>query len=124
MTEKLSAQEDSSLEPLSVARIGIIGYGNIGKLAAKTLRDMQPECLGAIADLIEKSAGNVLPDYATLLAQNEITAVIIATPPSTHFDIASAALNAGKDVLIEKPPTLTVQELQQLEQLAKDKDRV
>ncbi len=47
-----------------------------------------------------------------------IKAVVIATPPSTHFDLARAALDAGKDVLVTKPPTRTIDELEFLTELA------
>lgn len=47
-----------------------------------------------------------------------IKAVVIATPPATHFDLARAALEAGKDVLVTKPPTRTIDELESLTKLA------
>jgi predicted dehydrogenase len=43
------------------------------------------------------------PDLADVLADDGVSAVAIATPASTHFDVAMAAIEAGRHVLIEKP---------------------
>ena len=42
-------------------------------------------------------------DYQSLLSDPDLSAVHLCTPNSTHFDIASAFIKAGKDVLVEKP---------------------
>ena len=54
----------------------------------------------------------------------EINAVIIATPAETHFEIAKKVLDAGKNVLVEKPITLFSSEAEKLLKLAKEKDRI
>ena len=58
-----------------------------------------------------------------MLEKSEIEAVIIATPTSTHKDIAIDCLNAGKDVLIEKPMSRTYQEAKQIVDAAKKNKR-
>jgi len=50
-------------------------------------------------------AVKVSTDYRDLLADPSVDAVAVATPVSTHFDLAMAALRAGKHVLVEKPMT-------------------
>jgi predicted dehydrogenase len=50
--------------------------------------------------------------------------VVIATPAETHYSIAKLALNAGKDVLVEKPLTLDLSEAEQLLKLAVEKNAV
>jgi predicted dehydrogenase len=55
---------------------------------------------------------------------HEIDAVAIATPVETHYELASAALAAGKHVFLEKPMTKTVEEGQRLLDLALRKERV
>ncbi|MCL6582722.1 MAG: Gfo/Idh/MocA family oxidoreductase [bacterium] len=62
---------------------------------------------------------SVLADPEEVLADPTVQAVIIATPPKTHFNLAQQALRAGKDVLITKPPTKTIEELECLTALAK-----
>ena len=56
----------------------------------------------------------IYDSYESLLANPDIHAVIIATPDHWHAAIAVAALNAGKDVYLEKPMTFTIYEGQQL----------
>src|SRR5204863_9778462 len=74
------------------------------------------------------SAGRVAPfaSYAGPQAVAEmlrqpLDAVCIATPDDRHFDMSRQALEAGKHVLIEKPSVLTLQELDQLTALAKER---
>lgn len=55
-------------------------------------------------------------DAHTLLNDEEVNAIYIATPPDTHVAYAIAALKAGKNVYVEKPMTLNAQEAGQLEQ--------
>lgn len=59
-------------------------------------------------------------DLAEILASEKVQAVTLATPPFAHFDMAKDILKAGKHLLLEKPVTLTVEEAEQLQQLAID----
>jgi predicted dehydrogenase len=56
----------------------------------------------------------VVEDGRTIFENPEIDAVVIATPPATHFPLAEAAFESGKDVLVTKPPTLSIGELEAL----------
>src|SRR6185437_15513175 len=56
--------------------------------------------------------------YEQVLADPEVAAVAIATPAATHFDLVRAALEAGKNVLVEKPLTASVAEGHKLADLA------
>jgi predicted dehydrogenase len=58
-------------------------------------------------------------DFKTALADPELDAVAIATPVSTHFQLAKQALQAGKHVLLEKPMAQTTKECDELIELAK-----
>jgi len=53
-------------------------------------------------------------DAGALIADEEVQAIYIATPPDSHFQYAMMALKAGKAIYVEKPMTLTVKEAQQL----------
>lgn len=69
------------------------------------------------------------PDYQTMFAEEAkrpdgIQAVSIATPNFTHYEIAKAALNAGLHVYCEKPMCFWAEEAEELEKLAKEKNRV
>ena len=63
-------------------------------------------------------------NYAVLLEDPEIDAIVIATPTKTHFSLAKAALEAKKHVFVEKPLATTVIEAQILCQLAKTENLV
>ena len=49
--------------------------------------------------------------YEAALASHDVDVVLIATPPSSHLDLALRAITAGKDVIVEKPPFLSVSDL-------------
>jgi predicted dehydrogenase len=61
--------------------------------------------------------------FADLNENNDVEAMVIATPVSTHFDLAKRALLAGKHVFIEKPMTASSSEAIELIKLAEDKNR-
>jgi UDP-2-acetamido-3-amino-2,3-dideoxy-glucuronate N-acetyltransferase len=59
--------------------------------------------------------------FESILIDQEIDAVVIVTPPATHFDLAKKALEAGKHVWVEKPLALRVNEGRELVRLAQAK---
>ena len=66
----------------------------------------------------------VTDDWAAVLADGELDGVVIATPTSTHFPLASEALECGKHVLVEKPLTDSADTSQRLVVMADELDRV
>jgi predicted dehydrogenase len=95
-------------------RIGVVGCGYWGAKHVRVLSGLGD--VGGVA-LIDPSApsrealGAAFPlasSYSSLAAAlPQVDAVVIATPPSTHTDLALEALRAGKDVLVEKPLATT-----------------
>ncbi|HTZ87396.1 MAG TPA: Gfo/Idh/MocA family oxidoreductase, partial [Solirubrobacteraceae bacterium] len=63
-------------------------------------------------------------ELAELLADDSIEAVVIATPPKTHYELARMALEAGKHVLVEKPLATHLVQAQRLAELAAARDRL
>ena len=63
-------------------------------------------------------------DYREVLARSDVDVVIIATPDHWHAPIAMAALDAGKDVYLEKPMTHTIAEAKALARKVKETGRV
>ena len=59
-----------------------------------------------------------------MLADPELEAVVIATPVPTHYELAKQALEAGKHVLVEKPPAMKGAEMDELVKLAAERDLV
>jgi predicted dehydrogenase len=93
-------------------RVGVVGYGYWGPNLARAVAEIDAAALQIIADASPQAlerAGRRHPsallvsDWHNALANPAVDAIIIATPVSTHFEIALAALKAGKHVLVEKP---------------------
>src|SRR3972149_6106059 len=90
--------------------VALIGYGYWGPRwlrALSTLSDVRIEavCTTSEGAVSEYPRVSVFRRYQEAIQSNSVQAVIIATPPSTHFDIAQFALSRGKHVLVEKPMT-------------------
>ncbi len=60
-------------------------------------------------------------DYQSLLSDHDLSAIHICTPNSTHFEIASAFIKAGKNVLVEKPLALSSRDAYELVELARSR---
>lgn len=114
----------------SKINLGLIGLGSIGLVHAAVLREPTNKngiVLKAIADFVPKEIYKdvaYFKDYRMLLQKKDISTVSIATPPNTHYQIALEALNANKNVLLEKPPTLAIRQLEELAEIASDKNLV
>ena len=104
--------------------IGIIGTGGIARAHAAAYLDMVPEVdLVAVCDIdaarareaaAEWGAEEVCTDYRDLLSLDAVDAVSVCTPTATHSEPAVAALDAGKNVLVEKPMAASTAEAQQM----------
>ena len=95
-------------------KIAIVGAGRWGKNLIKEF-----EVLADVAKIIRRD--NSATDYPAVLADQTVTAVVVATPIDTHFAIAKQALEAGKHVFLEKPGTASETELAELISLAESK---
>jgi len=74
--------------------------------------DLDPGRLARVSSLYPKVCTTT--DFHDLVNNHSVDAVIVATPVRTHFEIAMAALKAGKHVLVEKPIASTADQAQQL----------
>lgn len=91
--------------------------------------DIDPERGRAFGEKLHVAPERCYPDYKTMFAQESnredgIQAVSIATPNGTHYEITKAALEAGLHVICEKPLCFTVEEAEELGQLAKKYNKV
>lgn len=101
--------------------IGIVGTGLMGTKHAHSVASLDSARLVSVAAATPADAQKVADhhgvpavDYAAMLADEHIAALVIATPTDTHAALAAAALDAGKHVLVEKPLTRTVEEARTL----------
>jgi len=95
-------------------RLGLVGYGYWGPNYARLIDEMPDATLTWCADIAQEAralaharhpSAAITADYRELLAAPDCDAVIIAAPSRHHFDMALAAFDAGKDMLVEKPLT-------------------
>jgi predicted dehydrogenase len=100
-------------------RFGVIGYGYWGPNLARNLAEARGAKVVAVSDLQSERcdlAQRRYPciwtstDARDILSASDIDVVVIATPVVTHFELAMAALSAGKHVLLEKPMTQTAEQ--------------
>jgi predicted dehydrogenase len=110
-----------------MTRVGLIGFGYWGPNLARNISETAGLQLAAVVDArperlelaTRRHAGAVpLTDAAALLDRADIDAGVVATPMSTHVDLAKAAIERGKHVLVEKPLAPTAREAEMLGELA------
>lgn len=112
-------------------KVGLIGYGFSGQCFHAPFLRLVPDfdfCAIATSNAQKvKEDGLRVKTYATaadLYADSSIDLVVIAATHAVHFELAEAALNAKKHVVIDKPFTVTFAEAEKLVALAKQVDRV
>jgi len=105
-------------------RVGVIGVGHLGKHHARILASLPDvELVGVVdtnrprADEIA-AANHTRPLYDAKELAGNVDAVTIAVPTETHLEVARSFLMAGVPVLVEKPMTRTLEEADQLIDLA------
>lgn len=113
-------------------RAGVIGFGYWGPNFVRVLRTLpQCELVGIVDSRDDALAGaarmhpglNLFRSVDDLLEEG-VDAVVVATPAQTHFPIAKRLLEAGIDVLVEKPMALSVDEGERLQEIAEARRRV
>ena len=114
-------------------RFGLIGFGAWGRFHAEAIRKAPGAELAAIACTSEATAAQarerypdakVHLDWHELLADAAIDAVDIVVPNHLHAEIAIAALEAGKNVLLEKPMAATIADCDRLVEAVRRTGRV
>lgn len=115
---------------MSNFNIAVIGCGNWGMNHVRTAYRLFGEKLKYCSDSFSESEAKVkavsekitfTTDISDIINDDSVNAVIVATPAETHFDITKTLLEAGKNVLVEKPITLNSDEARILDELAKEK---
>jgi predicted dehydrogenase len=113
-------------------RIGLLGFGYWGPNLARNFSQNSEMELAAICDFSSARLDKARRMYPRALMTSsvddffkaEIDAIAIATPVASHFELAKRAFETGRHVWLEKPMTATVEEAEQLIDLAAKKQKV
>ncbi len=114
-------------------KFGLIGYGLWGVHHAKAIEKAPGAELSGISCSSQETFAKARADfpdtpvylgYKNLLSQQDVDAVDIVVPNHLHTEIGLAALNAGKDVLLEKPMALNLEDCDRLIAAARQNNRV
>ena len=112
-------------------KLGFVGLGWPGEQHAKAAVALPGVSVEAACDLdparLEKFAADfaapkAFTQYAEMLADPDLTAVVISLPNFLHYSATMAALQAGKHVLCEKPPTMNVPEIEAIRHEARQRN--
>lgn len=104
-------------------RIGVIGYGYWGPNLVRNFMANQDMEVAYVCDKDSTRLEKVQALYPTikvtaksadLISDTKVDAVVIATPVTSHYDLAMSALQAGKHVLVEKPITVSSEQASNL----------
>lgn len=111
-------------------RVGIVGTGYLGRLHARILTEMPEANVVGFVEPDDAIAADIAAtlnlkrfDSVASLAR-EIDCAVVATPTTTHFDVARELLEAGCDVMVEKPITPSVEDAQRLIDIANSRNRI
>lgn len=112
-------------------QVGLVGFGLASRVFHAPLIHANPRL--RLTHIVQRHGDEaqkaypqvkVLRDVDTLLSEPSVSLVVVATPNTTHFDIAAPTLRAGKHVVVDKPFTITTTDADELIVLAKNSGRV
>jgi UDP-N-acetylglucosamine 3-dehydrogenase len=115
-----------------MTRIAVIGVGAMGRNHARVCCEIPEADLVAVVDenldLAQTAArlhgANAYHDHAAMLDAEEPEAAIVAVPTQAHHQVVTDLLNAGCNVLVEKPIAATIQEAQEIVDLAEQRNLI
>ena len=113
-------------------RVGIIGAGGRANFQAKSILESSKGELKIVSSPVEEEAKRFAEkyriewtlDWHKIIERDDINAVTVSTPNSTHHQIVSSALKVGKDVLVEYPMALKDEDAAEMIKLAKEKNLI
>jgi predicted dehydrogenase len=109
-------------------KVGVAGLGHWGPNLARNFAELAELTWLCDSDPEKRELGTRYPQarwtdsFDEMVGDPELEAVVVATPVPTHFELARRALEAGKHVLVEKPPAMRGHEMDVLVALARERD--
>jgi predicted dehydrogenase len=109
----------------AVSRVAVVGLGYWGPNLARNfdelgdlawLCDLDDDLRRRFADRYPHA--RTTADFAEVLADDDLDGVVLSTPVATHYALSKQALQAGKHVLVEKPPAMRAAEAEELVAIA------
>jgi predicted dehydrogenase len=116
-----------------MVKVGLIGCGAWGKNLLRNFANLPGCTLLACCDESAKQVQKISPGYPgikftrdprEIIENPNLDAVVIVTPPASHFQLCKAAIMADKDVFVEKPLVLNTKEGEELVELAERKKKI
>jgi UDP-2-acetamido-3-amino-2,3-dideoxy-glucuronate N-acetyltransferase len=114
-----------------LTKIALVGCGYWGKNLCRNFHGLN--ALGRVIDATESGQAQarliapgieVSSHFEDALNYSDIHAIVLATPAETHAKLATQAMKAGKDVFVEKPMALTLEDAEQMQSVANQTDRI
>lgn len=111
-------------------KVGVIGVGHLGQHHARAYMQLPDANLIGVCDINRKRADEIAVKYRTKSFYDFkemlpfVDAVSVVVPTKIHFSVALEALNAGKDVLVEKPIATNLKEADCLIEIANRKNLI
>jgi UDP-2-acetamido-3-amino-2,3-dideoxy-glucuronate N-acetyltransferase len=111
-------------------RVGVVGCGYWGRNLVRNFHQLG--ALAAVCDVVPHNLEEMRRTYSVhaanrfeeLLSMPEIQAVVLATPAESHYELAKKAMLHGKDVFVEKPLALKLDDGEELVEIAKNHSRI
>ncbi len=130
---RTAVSQDRTKNANDIIQLGVIGLGGNGRGHLRSLDSLANQArVVAVCDIykprlrqgVEMTGAKGYHNYEDLLADPNIDAVIISTPDHWHAQMAIDAMRAGKDVDVEKPMALTIDEARRMVEVAKETGRI
>jgi predicted dehydrogenase len=108
-------------------RVGVVGVGHLGQTHARLFRQVENASLIGVYDIDAARSQDMSKELSVKAFDSieqmtdEVDAVSVVVPTSSHYEIASKLMNCGKHCFIEKPLTSTVREAEDICRTAKEK---
>jgi len=118
----MSIKEDKAMNESKPLGFGLVGCGDFGRFCLAAYGKVPEVRIAAVADVRREAADALggqfgVPafyDARELIRRSEVDIVHVATPPSTHHELAISAIRAGKHVLCEKPLAMSLRQADEM----------